>query len=196
VHAVTFADVPAWAAWQHHTARHGFEVAFFAADAGGVRIEGCTSGVEEGEPWWVEYAIDLDAAWHTRRARVVGRSRSGARERRLTTDGTGRWLVDGVAAPHLDGCFDVDLESSALTNQFPMRRLALAHGESASAPAAYVRAVDLRVERLEQQYRRLDDEDGRARFDYEAPVFSTKCVIVYDAHGLAIEYPGIGTRIS
>ncbi len=31
--------------------------------------------------------------------------------------------VDGEPAPHLDGVLDVDLESSALTNAFPVHRL-------------------------------------------------------------------------
>jgi uncharacterized protein len=37
---------------------------------------------------------------------------------------------------------------------FPARRLELAVGRHADAPAAYVRAEDLRVERLEQRYLR------------------------------------------
>lgn len=45
---------------------------------------------------------------------------------------------------------DVDLESSALTNALPVHRMGLGIEPAADAPAAYVRALDLSVDRLEQ----------------------------------------------
>jgi hypothetical protein len=185
---------PPGAAWQHGDSRHGFEVAFFHAAEGGVRIEGHTAAVEEGELFSVQYVIALDARWITRSARVLGRSRLGRFERTLESDGGGSWLVDGAAAPTLDGLLDVDLESSALTNAFPVRRLALAVGAAAEAPAVYVRALDLRVERLEQRYRRIANEGAHERYDYASPAFDFQCVIRYDEHGLALDYPGIAVR--
>ena len=64
-------------------------------------------------------------------------------------------------------------------------------GHRADAPAAYVRAPELRVERLEQRYTRLEDEGERTRYDYASPVFDFRCVLVYDSHGLVLDYPGI-----
>jgi len=75
-----------------------------------------------------------------------------------------------------------------------VRRLRLCVGESAAAPAAYVRSFDLRVDRLEQDYARMDDADGHQRYDYRSPAFGFACVLVYDASGLALDYPGIATR--
>ncbi len=54
-----------------------------------------------------------------------------------------RWRIDGRPSPHLDGCRDVDLESSALTNALPVHGLGLHVGQGAEAPAACVRALDL-----------------------------------------------------
>jgi uncharacterized protein len=81
-----------------------------------------------------------------------------------------------------------------LTNAFPVRRLQLAPGQEAEAPAVYVRALDLRVERLEQRYVRLDDAGSRARYGYRAPRFEFECELVYDEHGLVLDYPGIAVR--
>ena len=75
----------------------------------------------------------------------------------MQADGEGTWTVGGEPAPHLDGCLDVDLEASVVTNALPVHRLKLLPGSAASTPAAYVRAPDLTVERLEQRYERLDD---------------------------------------
>jgi uncharacterized protein len=52
--------------------------------------------------------------------------------------------------PGPDGCRDVDLEASPCTNTIPIHRLGLEAGDSADAPAAYVRWLDLSVQRLEQ----------------------------------------------
>jgi hypothetical protein len=89
---------------------------------------------------------------------------------------------------------DVDLESSAMTNALPVRRLALEPGEGAAAPAVYVPAVGLNVERLEQNYVRTDDDGPRQRYDYAAPAFGFSCRLVYDAMGLVLAYPGVAVR--
>jgi uncharacterized protein len=189
-----FAPVPATAAWQHRDARAGFEVAYFQSFGEGRRIEGWTTAVEDGSTWAVEYVIDLDGTGATRSARVRGRSAAGFSLTLLEADGAGRWAADGVPAPYLDGCLDVDLESSAMTNALPVRRMGLAPGARAAAPAAYVRAVGLAVERLEQAYLRAPDEAARQRYDYAAPAFDFTCRLTYDESGLVLDYPGIAVH--
>jgi hypothetical protein len=72
----------------------------------------------------------------------------------------------------------------------------LAVGARADAPAAYVRAADLTVERLDQTYERVADDAGQQRFEYAAPVFDVNCRLVYDQSGLVIDYPGIALRVT
>lgn len=202
----TFVPPPATAAWAHEHARQGFEVVYFRPSGGGgwdrqaphgqdgPRVVGCTTAVEDGRTWTVDYDISLDADWVTRRAVVTGRSEAGTRSTVLQADGTGRWRVDGAPAPYLDGCLDVDLESSAMTNSLPVHRFRLPVGVLTAAPAAYVRALDLSVERLDQDYRRAPDEGARQCYDYAAPAFGFRCRLVYDEAGLVLSYPGIATR--
>jgi hypothetical protein len=182
------------AAWEHRGARQGFEVAFFDDPSAG-RLVGCTTAIESDEAFVVEYDIVLDAQWYTRSARVVSRSSGGRSTAIIEADGQGRWTVNGSSARHLDGCLDIDLESSALTNAFPVRRLHLAPGDEADAPAAYVRALDSSVGRLEQRYRRLDDEGSRSRYDYHSSTFDFRCDLTYDGSGLVVDYPGIARRV-
>jgi len=191
---MALAPLPATAAWRHRGARAGFEVAYFQVLDRGWRITGTTAAIEDGVTWAVEYSIDLDATGATRSARIRGRSAAGSPSALLEADGAGRWLAGGGPAPHLDGCLDVDLESSALTNAFPVRRMGLAPGARAAAPAAYVRAVGLAVERLEQTYLRTPDEAAPQSYDYAAPVFDFACRIAYDESGLVLDYPGIAVR--
>lgn len=192
--AIDFSDPPAVAAFEHRDAQRGFEVVFIRAKAGGYRIDGHTAAIEDGEAFAAEYAITLDRNWATRSARVRGRSATGEHELVLEADGAGHWTVNGEPAPELDGYLDVDLEASAFTNAFPIHRLALHIGEGSEAPAVYVRELDLAVERLEQRYLRLPDDDTRRRFHYESPRFDFEAELVYDAAGIIVDYPGIGVR--
>jgi hypothetical protein len=192
---ISFGEIPASAAWRHQEAREGFEAVFLEADGSGYRFRGHTAAVEGGQPWVVHYVITLDERWTTKTARVFSWSATGDHEVSLEADGSGRWQVNGRAVPELDGCVDVDLESSACTNAIPVHRLGLAVGESADAPAAYVRVLDLRVERLEQHYARADDDGTLQRYAYRAPAFDFSSFLVYDQAGLVLEYPGIASRV-
>ncbi|MBT2516723.1 putative glycolipid-binding domain-containing protein [Streptomyces sp. ISL-90] len=211
---MVFAPLPTTAAWRHDIARDGFEVAYFPVDGAGARLMGCTTAVEEGATAAVSYDLIVDADWVTRRAKVALQSESGARQRLLESDGHARWRVDGEPAPWLDGCLDVDLESSAMTNTLPVHRMRLGVGDRADAPAAYVRMFDLGVERLEQGYRRIADAVAAAdsdavagsheprptragqRYEYRSLAFDFKCVLVFDESGLVLDYPGIAVRVA
>jgi hypothetical protein len=191
---MAFVPLPPSAAWAHRDTRLGFEVAYFQPLNPGYLLSGATTAVEEGQSWIVDYRLRVDSRWRTRSARVAGRSTTGLYARLLESDTEGRWRIDGEPAPHLDGCLDVDLESSAMANTLPVHRLALFPGAPAQVPAAYVRSLSLSVERLEQHYTRISDEGPRQHYRYVAPAFDFSCRLVYDEAGLVLTYPGIAER--
>ena len=191
---MTFADLPPSAAWRHHTARTGFETVFTRSDWHGYRFDGHTSAVEDATAWAVRFRIEVDEEWCTRAAHIRVWSHLGERDLRAESDGAGHWRVDGVAVEELDGCLDIDLEASACTNTLPIHRLGLGAGETAEAPAVYVRAVDLAIERLEQRYTLLDGTTPR-RFHYVAPRFEYDDTLTFDESGLTIEYPSLASRV-
>ena len=158
---------------------------------GGWLVTGMTAAVEGSVAWAVRYEIEVSEQWLTRSAHIATVSGAGERSVTLTHDGSGNWLVDGLARPDLEGCLDVDLESSAMTNTFPVHRLSPRIGRRQSAPAAYVRAHEPEVQRLEQQYTRLDEQN---HFHYEAPAFEFTAELAYDATGLIVDYPGLAQR--
>ena len=160
-------------------------------------MSGSTTATEANEVWWVAYEIEVDASWATRRAVIT--AKRGTRPVDgivIEGDGRGHWMVGGQVNPQLDGCLDVDLESSAMTNALPLRRVRPAVGGSVTAPAVYVRVAGLHVERLEQRYLRVSDTGAGPAFDYEAPSFEFKSRIDYDASGLVVHYPGIADRFA
>ncbi len=186
----SFAPLPASAAWRLYDAHDGFEVVAIDAGQSGVRFTGTSVGVEDRVPWSFRYLVEVDASWHGVRATIEA---ADGRRLMMENDGPGRWLVDGTHDPVLDGCLDIDLEGSALTNTAPIHRLGLDEGESGESAAVYVRS-GLTVERLDQTYRRLPAEDGLA-FEYASPRFDYRATLAFGADGLVNDYPGIASRV-
>jgi hypothetical protein len=182
--------MPAAASWTHGGARVGFEVLF----VDGSRLRGRTSAREGASTWYVGYQIDVDADWRTRSVHAVNSTVPGDREVVLGRTTDDRWTVNGVARPDLDGCQDVDFESSAVTNTLPVHRLPFVLGETFEVPAAFVQADDLTVVRIEQRYRLLSSDDQRHVFHYQSATFDFECELTFDASGLVLDYPGIATR--
>jgi hypothetical protein len=190
-------ELPAQAAWRHIGASEGFEVLFPRSEAGGLRLNGGSSALEEGDAWAIRYDLVIAPDWTTVSARVTSLSPRGTAEVLLEGDGAGNWRVDGLPAPELDGLLDVDLEGSVCTNFMPVRRFDLAIGDRAEANAAYVRARDLSVERLDQTYERIADaEDGGRRYDYASPRFDYEAVLDYAPDGLIRDYPELAIRVA
>ena len=122
----------------------------------------------------VAYHLEVDADWRTRRVEVA----VGAGVRVLTSDGAGRWWRDGQAAPDLDGCLDVDIEATPLTNTLPIRRAG-----AGSVTAAWVRVPGPAVEPLPQTY--TDDGDGRWTYRSRGGFVGALTV---DADGVVVDY--------
>src|ERR1700748_2646996 len=107
------------------------------ADEDGWTADGAMVAVFDGRAVRLTYRLQVDVAGATR-ALDLSDSVGGA-SLGLRGDGHGRWSdVDGAPVPDLDGCIDVDISTTPLTNTLPVRRLRLAPGESADIQVAYV----------------------------------------------------------
>jgi hypothetical protein len=189
-----FRHLPLHAAWRHVGDPDGFECAFFRVEDGSLIVDGQTIALDDRDVWSVGYSIRIDDCWRTRDARVAVRTARGVDTIELERVGS-QWFVDGQHVPELDGCDDLDLETSACTNTFPLHRLNLPVGAHADAPAVFVATPDLRVGRLEQVYQHLDDRDGGSRYRYRAPQFAFETTIRFDGAGLVDDYPMIARRV-
>lgn len=187
-------QLPDVAAWQHVDARTGFEVLFYAPREDGHLLRGQTTAVQDDAAWSVGYRVELDRDWQTTRVEATTVSATGERRIELRRTPDAHWFVDGTPRPELTGCVDIDFESSAVTNTLPIHRLTFRPDEPHAVPATFVYAEDLRVERIDQEYRLLDRTDGRIRFSYASPTFDFACALTYDSTGLVVDYPGIAER--
>lgn len=155
----------------------------------GWRLTGELNVTEEGVPARLRYRIDCDGAWRTRSARIEGEM--GGRPVRfdLAADGAGQWTRDGQPVPEVAGAMDVDLGFTPATNTLPIRRLALAVGESAPVRSAWLRFPELRLEALEQTYTRAAEHAYRYLADVDGEPFTAR--LDTDAFGRVLRYEGL-----
>ena len=140
------------------------------------------------------FSVVVGPDWVTRHVEALCVSAAG--ETRLTLDAVdGRWTADGQPRPDLDGCVDVDVAATPLTNTFPIRRLAhLPVGKPVTSGVAWVDVPALGVTRVDQTYVRLEDRDGLARWRYSDPLHGA-FVLSVDDEGLVVDYEGLARRI-
>ena len=184
------APLPGSATWAHVDARDGYEVSFCSPG----RLRGQTTALETGAAWGVAYNIEVDTGWHTRAVEASNLTNDGGGRIHLLRNADNLWFVDGVHRPDLDGCADVDFESSAVTNTLPIHRAHFTINTPMDVASAYVRAADLRIERLEQTYTLTRTTEHGFSFWYEAPRFDFACELTVDLAGLVVDYPGIAGR--
>jgi hypothetical protein len=147
----------------------------------GTQVDGIALVAGAGTPYRIEYAIEIDSAGRTRRAvvRPRGTPKDGLE---LRADEGGRWLVNGAAVPRLDGCVDVDLGFSPMTNSLPIWRLGLAPGESREIRAAWVRFPEFTMQVLGQRYERT----AESTYMYRSDGFEARLRV--DQAGIVEEY--------
>ena len=151
----------------------------------GWRVEGVAAFVHEGKPCALAYAVDCDSGWHTRTAQVTGSLAGGTVDLRIARGEAGEWRMNGIAQAAVHGLVDVDLGFTPATNLIAIRRLDLSVGNGCSAPAAYVAFPELRMDRLEQTYARLDSH----RYRYTAPAYGYDDVVAVSPEGFVTTYP-------
>jgi hypothetical protein len=95
--------------------------------------------------------------------------------------------MNGRRCPEVEGCLDVDLSFSPITNLLPIRRTELAIGMNVAVRAAWLRFPELLLAPLEQTYERL----GEFQYRYESRNGAFVAVLETNEAGLVTHYPGL-----
>jgi hypothetical protein len=178
--------------WRRVKDNLSFEQARLVTDAAGTEISGTVLAVQDKFPLHMDYRIECDASWQTRRVHVAQSLRGTLTTIRFEHDGHGHWLRDGVDHSTLLGCTDVDLGISPSTNALPVNRLKLVLGAGKEIDAAWVRFPDLIVTPARQSYRRLSERE----YEYKNAASGFTALIAVDEDGLPIDYTGVWSRIA
>lgn len=155
----------------------------------GWQLTGVLEVEEAGVAASLRYAIECDAQWRTRSALIEGASGGQPVRISLVADGHGQWWRDGAPLPEIAGAIDVDLGFTPMTNTLPIRRLALAVGQTEPVRSAWLRFPELRLEPLDQTYTRESAEVYRYRATVDGEIFTAQ--LDTDAFGRVLRYEGL-----
>ena len=179
------------AAWRRVDVDHGLGFVTFVLESDGGEAFGCEVVVDGATSYSVNFSVAADADWRSRSLVAEVLSTGEPRHVDLTGDGRGRWMVDGVHQPHLDGCLDVDIVSTPCTNTHAIRRLGLEVGESADIKAAWVDVPSLEVTLSNQRYSRLDVN----LYEYKSLGSGRAYNVTVDEHDVIVDYQDFAERV-
>jgi uncharacterized protein len=170
----------------------GFDSAWATIEATRLEAEGRAAGLLP-RPYWIDYRLETDDAFTTRRLEVAARWSDGSARLDLRRT-SGRWSVDGEPRPDLDAALDCDLAACPLTNTMPILRHGLHEGPGDhSFVMAFVEVPSLRVVVSLQRYTHLRTTVGGAIVRYRSGSFQSDLEI--DTDGFVVAYPQLGRRL-
>ncbi|GAA3738449.1 putative glycolipid-binding domain-containing protein [Salinactinospora qingdaonensis] len=181
------------AAWTRLDVSEGLGLGALIAETAGFRLEGSEVVADRQERYSSRFTVVTDLAWKTRQARVETVSARGAHAIELVNKGR-YWTVDGKREPALDGCIDVDVAATPLTNTLPIRRLGLDPGQRHEVGVAWIDVPSLTVRRMRQGYTRLVPRGGMDRYEYRDPAFG-RFELTVDSDGFVIDYEDFARRV-
>ena len=139
----------------------------------------------------IQYVLRLTATWQVRQF-LLFRDLDEP-DLWLATDGSGRWgEMNGAHRTELDGCYDIDLACTPLTQTLPIRRLPLLDGDTAELPVVTVDPDTLEVRADLHRYTRL----GARRWQHELAGEGLTTEFEVDQFGLVVDYPALFRRVS
>jgi len=157
----------------------------------GWRLRGSAVFRHDRAPVRLDYTVECDPNWKTRRGAVQGWVGAEPVSLRVARSPAGVWLLNDASVHGLDGCVDLDFGFSPATNALQLRRIGLAVGVAADVPVAWLDVPGGSLRRLEQRYERVAPD----RYAYEAPEFGYRGVLVVRPDGFAREYPGLWSEV-
>jgi uncharacterized protein len=173
----------------------GLGMVTIADTTDGHRIHGAEVAGDGDAFWSVRFDLDVDDSWTTvsMDTEVV---RDGEMKRMLLErDPDATWRIDGVSAPDLDGCTDVDITSTPFTNTLPIRRLDLSVGDTHVIKAAWLEVPEMAVRPMDQRYTRLPPEAGHDRYEYQSLPSGSTYVLIVDSDGIVIDYERLAVLV-
>ncbi|RYF31787.1 MAG: hypothetical protein EOO26_12815 [Comamonadaceae bacterium] len=141
----------------------------------------------DGQIAQLHYRVRCDRNWHTQWGTVRGWLGSRAIDLSVVRRADNHWTLNDAPVPDLAHCVDLDLGFTPATNLIQLRRLQLAAGEGASAPAAWLDLEEGGLTLLDQRYERR----GEADYHYQADRFDYAAVLAVSPEGFVRDYPGL-----
>ena len=165
----------------------GHDACRLAPHDAGWSLDGAAVFRHEGVPARLAYHLACDLAWRTQWGRVRGWIGPRAVDWHVVRGADGTWTLDDALVPGLESYVDLDLGFTPATNLSQLRRVALAEGQAADVPVAWLDVATGSLVGLPQRYERRT----AATYWYEAPSVGYADLLEVAPSGFVRRYPGL-----
>lgn len=169
---------------------HSLENCILNTTEKAVSVRSVIVGHYEGVLYQVAYQLYANTRWETDRLDVMYQLRNRVKKIHLRSDMKGNWWLNDVPAPQFEGCMDVDITLTCLTNTLPIRRLDFAREPTHEIKVVYINVLEETVSPVSQQYTRQDS--GLYKFENVPNDF--EAFIKVDEERLVMFYPELFER--
>jgi hypothetical protein len=165
----------------------GHDACRLEGTAAGWRLDGTAVYQDSGAPAVLDYSLMCDLAWRTQRGRVRGWLGEQSIELAVERTAEGAWTLNGAVVPGLQRCVDLDFGFTPATNLPQLRRAALALGQRADVPVAWLDVTAGTLVVLPQRYERRT----QTTYWYEAPSVGYAGMLAVGPTGFIQLYPDL-----
>jgi len=151
----------------------------------GWQLSGTAIFLFEQKPCLLSYKVNTDTNWENCMASVSGYMGKSIIALTIARAPSTYWSINDTEVQEAADCIDLDLGFTPATNLIAIRRLSLAIGARAQAPAAWLDFPDFTLKRLEQQYHRI----SHSHYEYSAPKVGYADVLEVDDYSAIAHYP-------
>lgn len=169
---------------------HSMENCLAEVSDAGAEITSTIIGMYQRVIYRVEYLIRTNEYWETVYFEINCRHSDQKQIIKMTGDGKGKWIKDGIQMKEFEGCIDIDIPLTPFTNTLPVNRLRLDNGQSREIRVIYLDILRQDVRPARQSYSRLGDNEYR----YQNVPNDFEAVIRVDDSGFVTDYPSLFMR--
>ncbi len=182
------------AVWRRVDVPDGLGYGCARGTASGFRLEATEVVHDDTTAYSVAFTVETDKTWATTAAHATVIGPTMRSELTLLRSAEGRWHRDGHELTELEGCVDVDIAATSLTNTLAINRLGLAIGRSAELQVAWVDVPSLEFTLSRQRYERLAPQGDYERYVYSDDTYGPYMLTV-DRNGLVADYEAFSQRV-
>lgn len=127
----------------------------------GITVRGTVVGCDEGRPFNIDYAIDLQASWQIGSFSIQNNLSPQLDLQTFVTDDNGNWYNSADNTIVAAGCEAIDISLTPFTNTLSIRKLALQPGETGEIKVLYADIQACTLYATTQHYTRLTEDTYR-----------------------------------
>jgi hypothetical protein len=162
----------------------GHDAALLTRSDSGWSLHGTAIFKHQDGPACINYLVDVDASWRTRRGRVQGFLAGRSLDHLISRQSDG-WRLNGALVRGLEHLWDIDYGFTPATNLLQLRRIAISPGQAADVPVAWFDLDSATLTELPQRYERLSETTYR----YQAPTVPYQGMLELSQNGFVKTYP-------